>query len=918
MSINGLTEQYIPLSINGLSNINTNSIIINGVPFDPTLLVPYTGATTNVNLGSNTLTTTGNVSADTIYTYNGIKTISNPMKFYVDTGYNFNYYTNNIPTAVINASNIISYGIFRSMDFSNSNNWTIGLNKTTLDFEFKYNNTKVANFDQYGNLFLTTPSVYLINYIQYISSTQLLVRLSVPDVFSVGDVLNIEDNFYRGQVVYQSSLGPGTDAFYVSNGQGYGNSGNKFGGSVSLNIGIINSNITRNKQNVIDNLYTFKKDSSNSNLQLLYVNDLLYYWTNGGRFKAIELECKTNYCVNAEITGNVNYIYGGNTWSQYQTSGNNFNLDFNSVNKVFVDTAGKLGATSLAFTSNLLTNTVTLSSAEVSTLTGINTGTTIQAQINALSGSGFITKTGTTTGCSPTLQLNTNTSTFLINGYLGVLYPFFCVNFANSGDTFIKNVHSTSQINSKSASYYDISSSITGLLDAKISTNGTTTIQTPILKLQGSTNYIQWQDETGVEMVVFGKAFQQFRGEVYFISNATAGLRISYGVSGKGVMFRNDTSDFYILISDTYNSSFNSLRPFFITLSSGLLNSQNGQNFSGGLTSTGNIICSKSNASVRVQSGSYGCDFATNTTAGFYLTDASVGDTCIVSNLSPIRLSGGSSLTTDLYVDNTLVTIKNRLDCPVVNCSNVFWMGVPNSIWMTDLRSNLNTPSTTFGRFFGTGGVIYQDFYNQFQWRSSPTLNSGNIHTSMTLTNRGTTKGDLNVNGNITCDAIKVLSGTISTQINPYLLSRTEASNFMEYGETMSCVIFDRVAWTTGSTYISWFRKFTDNSTLSFVGNVTAYSSSAGQNIYWRITFDNLTDGSSYVHEYSFYFNQAFVHTTLPCVGVVSSSGNSGFGTFATAGVYTVTFVRLNAYMASDAGDSINIHFLITPNFRGK
>ena len=111
--------------------------------------------------------------------------------------------------------------------------------------------------------------------------------------------------------------------------------------------------------------------------------------------------------------------------------------------------------------------------------------------------------------------------------------------------------------------------------------------------------------------------------------------------------------------------------------------------------------------------------------------------------------------------------------------------------------------------------------------------------------------------------------------------------------------------------------KWTDNSTLSFVGNVTAYSSSANQNIYWRITFDNLTDGSQYVHEFQFYFNQAYIHTTLPCVGVVSSSGNNGLGTFPTAGNYSVSFVRLNTYMQSDTGDSINIHFMISPNLRG-
>jgi hypothetical protein len=170
----------------------------------------------------------------------------------------------------------------------------------------------------------------------------------------------------------------------------------------------------------------------------------------------------------------------------------------------------------------------------------------------------------------------------------------------------------------------------------------------------------------------------------------------------------------------------------------------------------------------------------------------------------------------------------------------------------------------------------------------------------------------------VTVPSIKVGSGVISSQINPYILSRTEAYNAMEYGETMSCVIYDQISWTLGSTYISWFRKFTNNSCLSFVGNVTAYSSIAGQNIFWRITFNNLTDGTTYVNEFQFYFNLGLCHTTLPCAGVVSSSGNNGLGTFATAGVYSVSFVRLNANMQSDSGDSINIHFMITPNFRGK
>ena len=906
MSFTGLQNTFVPLSINGLSSsfssdtnagdLTATSIVINGTK-NPLLSFPVSQDNiTQFNSKyilqySNDFGTT---TTDILNATNAKLTIQVPLALY---------------SGLDLSGNITTTGSIQG-SYINSTGNILGVNITAS------NNLIVSN-----SITATSPNVYLVANVQYISAGQLLVTISPTlDPYSAGDVLNIIDNpVYNGQVAYQYNASP--SAFYVSN-PGYGNNGTQYGGSISKNSGVINSNITRNKQNVIDSLYTFKKDPSNSNLQLLYSSDSnLYYFTPAGRFRSIELECKTSYIVNSNVTGAVSYVYGGNTWSQYQTSGNNFNLDYNSVNKTFIDSAGKLTSRSLAFINDLSTATVTLTSAEVSTLSGIDTSTTIQAQINALSGSGFITKTGTTAGVNATLQLNTNTSTFLINGYLGVLYPLLCVNFTTAGDTFIKNVHSTSLINSKSASYYDISSSLTGLLDNKISTNGTTIIQLPVLKLLASTDYIQWQDETGVEMAVFGKSFQQFRGEVFFISNGTAGIRISYGASGKGAMFRNDTNDFYILVSDTYNGSFNALRPFFINLTSGLLQSNNSQTFQG-LTNLQSI------------------QFSGLPTYPNGLTYQNLGN-------GILNYSINFNATADRAVDNSaggiLFELNNRVgfdpfrfqyrapgDTTSYKILNIRGSGYIDSQSGITVRSNSSSQSTILAYtafnvgdnnafLFGANLASANMGVVNFNWTASGSLSNflgfgmyGYLNRFKLYPNKAIFEDP------VTVPSIKVGSGTISTQINPYILSRTEAYNPMEYGETMSCVIFDRVAWTTGSTYISWFRKFTDNSTLSFVGNVTAYSTGAGQNIYWRITFDNLTDGSSYVHEYNFYFNQAFVHTTLPCVGVVSNSGNSGFGTFATAGIYTVTFVRLNAYMASDAGDSINIHFLITPNFRGK
>jgi hypothetical protein len=874
MSLSNTTNVQFNYSLDGLTELSSDSIIVNGQTIDPSLYVKYSGNTSNTNLGNYNLTTNGYLTGSVI------------------TG-------TSITGTSISGTNITGTSISGTNIIGTNITGTIGT---------------ISN-----SITATSPSVYLTSYVQYISGSQLLVYLSsATDPYIAGDVLNIEDNFYRGQVVYQSNAS--SSSFYVSN-PGYGNSGTKYGGSISINKGIINSNITRNKQNVINSLYTFKTDPSNSNLQLLYNSDSNFYYTPAGRFRANELDCKTAYCVSVQATGDVSYPYGGNTWSTYQTSGNNFNIDFNSVNKVFIDTAGKLGATSFAFTNNLITNTTTLTSAEVSTLTGINTGTTIQAQINAIPViTNYLQKTGTTTGVNCRFTLSSG-GVFDVYSGSGVLFSIG----QTLGKTFIFDLSSTSQINGRLASYYDVSSSIQGLLDSKINLNGLTVIQVPVLRFTSSGNYVQIQDEKSNELVSFTKTYNTFTQESFFnntLATAYCQLRIANGTGAKTAMFHNNGTEFYILFSNAYSGIYNALRPFYINMTTGLLYSNNSQTFQG-LTNLQNIqfnaipgvpngittevvgseglinlqINFRNTTDRTVDSGVRGIFFRLDNRAGvtpfqwYFRPNGSLIETQIMGLDSNGDLTTGRKL-----ICQTPSASVQALNCKTFNTVGTnqgMSLGYDSSNYNTSMFSFNYTSSGSSSNFLGIG--LY-GFYERFKLYSNKAI----------------------FEDQVTVPSIKVGSGVISGQINPYILSRTEAYNAMEYGETMSCVIYDQVAWTTGSTYISWFKKFTNNSTLSFVGNVTAYSSSANQNIYWRITFDNLTDGSSYVHEYSFYFNQAYIHTTLPCVGVVSSSGNSGFGTFCTAGIYTVTFVRLNTYMQSDTGDSINIHFMITPNFRGK
>lgn len=66
MSLYNQTVSNTPLSLDGLINGDFSNIIIDGVPFDPKNVVPYTGATKSVNLNNKQLTNVSLIDANTI------------------------------------------------------------------------------------------------------------------------------------------------------------------------------------------------------------------------------------------------------------------------------------------------------------------------------------------------------------------------------------------------------------------------------------------------------------------------------------------------------------------------------------------------------------------------------------------------------------------------------------------------------------------------------------------------------------------------------------------------------------------------------------------------------------------------------------------------------------------------------------
>jgi len=141
MSLNGITQPQYPLTVDGLQVISGDSIVINGTTLDPTNIVPYVGATKNVDLGSYTISTT---TAPTGYN------LAN--KPYVDTTAN----------AVSNfaSANYVGYGgtstsAFKDVDLTTGGNYSL------KGYTLTATNKVVAPTAQFTGITSATPSLAL-------------------------------------------------------------------------------------------------------------------------------------------------------------------------------------------------------------------------------------------------------------------------------------------------------------------------------------------------------------------------------------------------------------------------------------------------------------------------------------------------------------------------------------------------------------------------------------------------------------------------------------------------------------------------------------------------------------------------------------------------------------------------------------
>jgi hypothetical protein len=901
-SIDGLQNNALIVNtLDGLTTITTAGGIV-----DPSLYVPYTSATGDVNIQPYSFFTTNvnasrNITGNALITLNTTGTNSYQFKINNGTKYLELYYTG----AVVNYWDTFGDYYLNGQQL-HFNSFAISSPDNT-NFYLKYNSSNVFYIDQYGNLFANQGIYFNGNtdhYIGNIGASNIVFSLQ-----TVQKVSFLTNNIER--------------AYINSSG--------------------LNSNASINLYDTASsNYWSLNTDPSTFRLNIAYDSSLVGYITNGGLFninsanittlssttintstltassivKASEFQLPsvigslTEGISNANSGGTIYYHYNyTNPQITYpaialmlNTSGLGalpFNFMYRSAGSSVNNTLATLNSAGL-FNSNSLSFSNTINGINTTVFNFIaNLTSDCQAQINAIttSYSNFITKTGANNGINCFLNL---TSTGTVNISDVSLTSLFSV--GSGGGTFVKNMTSTSQINSVSASYYDPTSSIQTQLNtinsSYIAKTGTTSGCSPYIVLTSGQNF-QVVDHTGTAplftvadtggLVSFGQFQIQtntianlFASYTNFNCNSSYGYQFNYGglnkyqflgtnctlqqvnnlntkgsanfydstanltcnIAGEvqstlnpsggglgqfrllassslnGCIFRNDGYSTYLLFTNAGDSlgPWNGLRPFYVIHSSGQLNSQNGQNFLGGLQT----------------------DTITTNAMG-QLTSSLVVRTTSVAGANSAMLIGSASSTNNTGTVNWNYTSSG-------STSNNLGIGV-----------------------YGNDSVI-QVYPGQF-----------NINKAL------------------------FYNGSKISGYNNYVLCQNAVNGVVSISDQQTISLTtNSVAWTSGYTYSSIFTKYTDGSVVSILGTCSLFVSSAGS-IVIRVRFTNISSGNNYDLTVNAFFNTTGSHLCIGVSGQINNMPN---------GVYNVNFMVTggSAPVYSDYNDYIKCMVLITPS----
>ena len=558
-----------------------------------------------------------------------------------------------------------------------------------------------------NNITATSPTVYSVTSITGSGGSNSYLLLTGPNLpFSTGDFITITGTVCNGNYTV-GTVNPPYSFYTTSNS--YGNFGPTPGGSVYLsNIGIINS--FQSNTNTI----TFSDNSSQSTANDLYITGS----TSNTAYPVALLGSNT--------TGRTNTYTDGAGYINYNPSTNLLQISNN----------GKitLNGTTSVLTVNGTGNAISIPNGTISTVNLTFSGT-----INTISAATF------SNIMSILSQNNTWTGYNAHNNYIQ-MSAGNAIYFNNSTNTqsmrIFSDASTTLQIANQSGTNV-VSISQAGLLtiNSISSTASNLTYNVPTSYKHNfninsaNTGYF---DNTGLVIPTgYTVTSEHFIGNSYEYSTTTL-------------------ADMTYYAPPSYKHSFKI----------GKVNEYASISASGLTVNAINVSTPSTNIKTTNTAGS--------NNAMFIGYDSSVYNTGTINFNYVTYGSSSNSLGFGLYGNDNIVKIQGD-GSTIVNgtlntsdytkCSGGIWIpkSGSNSFWITDAYGDIatGTPATTLGRYFGTGGVIYQDFYNSFTWRGTTTLNEANVLTKMSLTAAG------NLNLNVLGTGLIYSNGGTLTNTNP-------------------------------------------------------------------------------------------------------------------------------------------------------
>jgi len=789
MSMNGISNTFIPNTLSGLEAFNATNITINGVDIS-SLFVPFVNSPSDVDLSNKNLTTSGRIQTAIL----------------------------KLPSVTYGATRVLQVDVNKEVQSIELNGVYVTYTGSTANldmgtFAVKSSYVPIANEDminkRYADITLLTQSDAASTYLSQANAAVIYVPYN-------GASANLNLGSFRAYTTAVPSASNELVNKQYTDGTfptfGYVSSTYLSQSNAAL-IYLTQSNAASTYLAITTAATTYVPYSGASGTVDVGTNALRTIYTPIAPNDVINKQYSDTTLLSQAAAGTT-YLTQANAALIYLTQTNagltyatitNLNLKANIASPTFTGIPAAPTAAPGTNTTQLATTafvTAAVGGAGVSSFSAGSTGftpntatsgaITLAGTLNvANGGTGVTTSTGsgsnvlsasptlTGTPLAPTATAGTNTTQIATTAFVttavsavgiptqinatatntGTLYPVFLTSTAGGA--------STTYVESDGSMNYDPANNILNLPRL----TATTQIQSPI--------------------------YSNGSGQTVSI-NASGGL-----IAGNQVRIQMQGTDYYYFDQNAFyltqpvNNVISSiLNDLYLQWPSGkLLSFNNWANFD----NTGLYMASSrkiqaqnfetqpsQNLTLNVPTGSNSCNVVINSSSILSITTSSMIFN-ILSGFYSFRVNGNVRFA---VTDVVCQSLKPHL------FSAGAWMPTDGStsFYITDTQPD--SASTTYGRYFGVGGTIYQDFYNKFQWRVysgiSPLSGLADI---MKLTTTGLTISKSSISHTTLANYELVLGDNVTTSnYSAKMLIRGTSANAAQ------CPSIDFTGWYSHTT----------------------------------------------------------------------------------------------------------------------